>query len=329
MNFKGWNFGLIKNPVLLLTGFFLLFGKPVCADQEGGQRPAAYLELGGGGAQNAMAGAAVADRNDPACGFWNPAGLSGLRGFQIEDQYTLLPLGQQLDYFALANGFRDFFFYGLTAFIYSAGGNIEARVGPSLTPDSEFGDLEMTYMASLAFRLSPRWSIGGNLKVETQNFENYSGFGFGEDIGLQYRITQFTTLGLMIQDPLTVFNYDNSTENIVPLTVKAGLAHHDQQLNAKFNFELDWGVDFGLEPRLGVEWRPMEVLALRGGCWAGNIINGVSGGPLGFYPTAGVGILLPVGYSGDGLLEVDYTLLTDQIVTGNFLHQISITGKFL
>lgn len=299
------------------------------ADQQGGQRPAAYLELGAGGVQNAMGDAAVADRNDPACGFWNPAGLSGLRGFQIEDQYTLLPLGQQLNYFTLANGFRDFFFYGISSFIYSAGGNIEARVGPSLTPDSVFGDLEMTYLVSVAFRLSPRWSIGGNIKIETQNFDNYNGFGFGEDLGLQYRLTQYTTLGLMIQDPFTIFNYDNSTENIVPITVKAGVAQHDEQLNAKLNCELDWSADLGFQPRLGIEWRPMEVLALRGGCWAGDITGGISGGTFSLNPTAGFGILAPLGSAGDGLLEFDYTLLMDRIVSGGLLHQIAITGKFL
>lgn len=313
----------------IVAVLFVFAAGAAMADQQGGQRPAAYLELGAGDAQNAMAGAAVGDRNDPACGFWNPAGLSGLRGFQIEDQYTLLPLGQQLNYFTLANGFRDFFFYGISSFIYSAGGNIEARVGPSLTPDSLFSDLEMTYLVSVAFRLSPRWSIGGNIKVMVQDFDNYSGFGIGEDLGLQYRLTQYTTLGLMIQDPLTLFNYDNSTENIVPITVKAGVAHHDVQLDAKLNFDLEWSADLGFRPRLGLEWRPVEVLALRGGCWAGDITNGAPGGALSLNPTAGFGILVPLGSTGDGLLEFNYTLLTDSVISGGLLHQVEIAGKFL
>jgi len=322
-------YSVFKDRVYATAVLFLLTTLTAWADQQGGQRPAAYLELGAGGVQNAMGGAAVGDRNDPACGYWNPAGLSGLRGFQIQDQYTLLPLGQQLNYFTLANGFRDFFFYGISSFIYSAGGNLEARVGPSLAPDSLFSDLEMTYLVSVAFRLSPRWSIGGNVKILIQDFDNYSGFGFGEDLGLQYRLTQYTTLGLMIQDPFTLFNYDNSTENIVPITVKAGVAHHDVQLDAKLNFDLEWSADLGFRPRLGAEWRPVEVLALRGGCWAGNIINGAPGGALSINPTAGFGVLVPLGPSGDGLLEFNYTLLMDRVVTGGLLHQVEIAGKFL
>jgi hypothetical protein len=252
--------------------------------------------------------------------------LSGLRGFQFETQHTFLSLGQELDYLSLANGMRDIFFYGLTGIVYSAGGDIEARVGPSLAPDSIFGDTEFAFLLSMAMRLDPRWSIGWNLKVMTQNFNNYSGYGLGEDLGLQYRITRFTTLGLMIQDPFTFFSYDNNTSNIVPLTLRAGIAHHDESLSAKLDGDLEWSVDLGFRPHLGAEWRPAEVLALRAGFWAGNISGGVSGGSLSFNPTAGIGFLIPMG---DSLLELDYTLMTDRIDSGALLHQIDLTGKFL
>jgi len=101
----------MKTPLALLAGiiFFVFADGIALADQQGGQRPAAYLELGVGGMQDAMGGAAVADRNDVACGFWNPAGLTGLRGLQVEDQYTLLALNQQLNYLAFANSLRDKF----------------------------------------------------------------------------------------------------------------------------------------------------------------------------------------------------------------------------
>jgi hypothetical protein len=299
------------------------------ADQQGGQRPAAYLELGAGGTQNAMAGAAVAGRNDVANGFWNPAGLSGLRGFQVEDQYTVLSLGQQLNYLSFANGFREMFFYGISFLYYSAGGDLEARTGPSLNPDSVFGDTELAFLTSVAFRLDHSWSIGGNIKVLVQNFNNFNGFGLGEDLGVQYRVTKNTTLGFVIQDPFTFFDYDNSVEDIFPITVKAGIAQHDETLAAKWDFDLEWSSDLGVRPRLGVEWRPAEVLALRGGCWLGNITSGVSGGGLSVNPTAGFGLLIPVGENAESLMEFDYTILADRTDPGNLLHQISLTGKFL
>ena len=309
------------------VGFFCLFlPAPVLADQQGGQRPAAYLEYGAGGMENAMGEADTAGRGDAANGYWNPAGLSGLRGFQVEDQYTLLSLGQGLNYVGFANGYRDIIFYGLSCFYYSAGGDIEARTGPSLVPDSVFGDTELTFLLSIAFKLDPRWSLGWNIKTLTQSFNGVNGFGLGEDLGLQFRVTKTTTIGLMIQDPLTFFGYDNSITDFIPPTFKAGITHHDEALNTKVHFDLDWSPDLGLEPHLGVEWHPLEALALRAGCWAENLTAGAPGGAVLVNPTAGVGIYVPMG---DSQVEFDYVILTDRVDQGNFLHQISVTGKFL
>jgi hypothetical protein len=321
-----------------LTAFLLvwvLFSLGVArADQQGGQRPAAYLEMGVGGMQEAMGGAAVGVRNDVACGFWNPAGLTALRGFQVEDQYTLLSLNQQLNYLGLANNFRDKFFYGVSWIYYSAGNDIEARTGPSLNPDSIFSDSEMTFIASIAFRLDPRWALGINFKVLTQTIGSFSSaFGFGEDIGLQYRLSRDTTLGFVIQDIYTSLTYNSPTaasstdpEQIVPTTFKLGVAHHQEDLNLKAASDLDWSQDLGFEPHLGLEWRPLPAIALRGGVWAENILAGAAGGSLLVYFTTGVAVLVPVE---NNLIEFDYSMLEDRINPGALINQVAITGKFL
>ncbi len=317
--------------LLMLLLFWTL---PVWADQQGGQRPAAYLDMGVGGMQNAMGGTGVAVRNDVADGYWNPAGLTALRGFQVEDQYTLLSLNQELNYLGLANNFRDKFFYGLSWIYYSAGNDLEARTGPSLNPDSIFSDLEMTFIVSLAIRIDPRWALGLNLKILTQNLGSFSsGVGFGEDFGLQYRLTKDTTLGLMIEDIYTSLTYSSSTSSsstdpaqIRPTTFKVGVADHEEQWNLKGTADLAWSQDLGLEPRLGVEWRPLDGLALRGGFWAENLTAGAGGGSPLVYLTTGVALLLPVQ---GNLLEFDYSIIPDRIDAGAIINQIAITGKFL
>lgn len=319
-SFASWRLG---GEILILLSFLVA---PVCADQQGGQRAAPYLQMGAGGLQTAMAGAAVAGRNDPACGYWNPAGLSGLRGFQVETQITLLPLDQRLNYLGLVNGFRDRFFYGLSVFYYSAGGDLETRAGPSSIPDGTFADTQLAFLTSFAFRLSPRWAFGMNLKIMTHSLGGFSGFGFGEDLGVQYRFTKDTTFGFVAQDPYSVFSYGNSASEIFPVTLKVGVAHHEEKWAAKGNFDLEWSSDLGFRPRLGLEWRPMEVIALRGGCWAGNLTGGAAGGALTLNFTTGIGILIPMGES---LMELDYGLLPDRVMPGGILHQIALTGKFL
>ncbi len=296
------------------------------ADQTGGERVASYLQWGAGGVADSMGGAAVASRNDVSQGYWNPAGLTGTRGFQVADQVTLLSVGQELNYFAFSNGYRDEIFYGASFFYYSAGGDIEARTGPSFQPDAVFGDTELTFLVSLAFKLDPRWSLGFNLKVLTQDFNHFSGLGFGEDFGLQFRVSKETTLGLMIQDPATFMDMDNHTETFLPPSFKAGLSQQDPQGSLTYNADLEWSFDQGFRPRGGVQWAASEQLMLRAGGMVGNLTGGAPGGSLTFSPTGGFGILFPMG---DDQLEMDYSFLIDRTPGGFLIHQISLVGKFL
>jgi len=303
----------------------LFFCGSVYADQQGGQRPAAYLELGAGGIQDSMAGAAVGMRDNVANSFWNPAGLSGLTSFQVETQSTLLSLNQEMYYVALANQYRDKIFYGLTFLYYSAGNDIEARTGPTFSPDSLFGDTELNFMVSLAFRLDRQWTMGFNAKIFTQSLNSFSGFGAGEDLGMQFRVNENDTFGFVVQDPLSFFSYSNSSSTLFPITLKAGVSHAQEDLNAVANFDLDWSNDLGLIPRLGLEWKPLKALAIRGGCWAGNLTAGTSGGAAQVYFTGGLGILVPL----DGVqVGFDYAVLTDRVISGALIHQFSLTGKF-
>jgi hypothetical protein len=311
--------------ICVSVSLWFIFGSAF-AGQQGGQNPASYLELGVGGAQEAMGGAAVGMRDDVANAFWNPAGLSGIRGVQLEDQYTFLSLGQFLDYFGFANQYRDSLFYGLSFIYYSAGEDLEARTGPSLTPDSIFGDTEMTFMATCTFRLDRQWALGFNLKAFTQSLSTFTAVGAGEDLGIQFRSDKYTTFGFVLQDPLSFMSYSNSTSTFFPITVKGGVSHRDDKLNAKINFDLDWSTDLGLEPRLGLEWMPEQVIALRGGCWAGNLTGGASGGSPDFYFTAGIGLLVPMEGSS---LEFDYSLIQDRIVPGAISNQVSLKSEFL
>ncbi len=311
-----------------LAGLLLLMLVPVLGwpDQTGGERPAAFLQLGAGGVANAMGGAAVAARNDVSQGFWNPAGLTGTRGFQVEDQVSLLSLGQQLNYIALSNGYRDEIFFGLSFFYYSAGGDIEARNGPSLQPDALFGDTQIACLVSLAFKLDPRWSLGGNLKVLNESFNDFSGLGLGEDLGLQFRVDPRVTLGLMVQDPASFLGYDNHTESFLPPTFRIGAALSLPQNSLVAETDLEWSFDEGLRPRAGLQWQAADPLFLRAGAVVGNLTGGAGGGAMTLYPSGGFGILFPMG---EDMLELDYSFLLDRTPGGSLNHQIALVGKYL
>jgi hypothetical protein len=307
----------------LRVGFcFFALASTVWAGLAGGQRPAAYLQYGIGGVQSAMAGAAAAGRSDASCGYWNPAGLTGIRGFQVEEQWTFLPQNQVLNFFSLATAWRNRLFYGISWIAYSAGNDLEARESPTVLPDKTFSDLEMTFLMHFAYRLSPRWAVGLNLKLYTFNLDTLSGFGFGQDLSFQYRFTPNTALGVVFQDPYSTLSYSDTSNAVFPRTIKAGVAHRSKEWAATGNFDLEWSSDLGVRPRMGVEWRPINQLALRGGLWLGNLTTGAAIDP---NFTAGVGILAPLSGS---LMEFSYTILPDRVLHDLFLHQISLSAKF-
>ncbi len=321
-----------------LAFFFLIFGfLPTALLASGGQRPDAYLEYGVGGVPEAMAGAAAASRDDPSCGFWNPAGLTGIKNIEVEAQNSFLSLNQTLDYFSIGANLQDKIYCGLTLLAYSAGNDLEARSGPSLNPDSAFGDSEIAGLVSGAFRLSPRWSAGFNLKLllnSLGSIQNAGGTGFGFDLGLQYRVDNDTTLGLAAQDPYTVFTYQNSITTVIPMTLRCGVNRWVESLQGTGAFDLEWSQDLGFRPRLGLEWFPFEILALRGGAWLGDLTSTGTGAQPNLNLTCGVGFIIPlhssmlVRNSESDQILIDYSLLPDPQVTGAVLQQIAVSGKF-
>jgi hypothetical protein len=285
-----------------------------------------------------MAGAAAGLRDDPSCGFWNPAGLTGIKNIQIEAQNTFLSLNQTLDYFSLGANLQDKIYCGLTLLMYSAGNDLEARNGPSLNPDSTFGESEITGLFSGAFRLSPRWSGGFSLKLllnSLGNIQNAGGTGFGLDVGLQYRVDNETTLGLAAQDPYTVYTYQNSSTTVIPTTLRWGVSRWEENLHGTGAFDLEWSQDLGFRPRLGIQWHPFDVLALRGGVWAGDLTAGGTGNQTSLNLTCGLGLSIPLessivpGQAGLNQIVVDYSLIPDPQQSGAVLHQIAVTGKFM
>jgi hypothetical protein len=285
-----------------------------------------------------MAGAAVGVRNDPACGFWNPAGLTGIKNFQIEAQNTFLSLNQSLDYFSFGANLQDTVYCGFSLLVYSAGNDLEARKGPSMNPDSTFGDSEITGMLSGGFRLSPRWSGGFSLKLllnSMGNIQNANGTGFGFDVGVQYRIDNETTFGLTAQDPYTVYTYQDSTTTVIPTTVRWGVNRRENDLRGNWAFDLEWSQDLGLRPRLGAEWFPFDVLALRTGVWVGDLTVGNGQAQPSVNLTCGFGLYIPLKRSmipgrpwGDQFV-IDYSLIPDPQQSGAVLNQITATAKFM
>jgi hypothetical protein len=122
-----------------------------------------------------------------------------------------------------------------------------------------------------------------------------------------------------VENGFSDFIYSDQTDAVFPVILKLGVGQRFSDLPIKGDFDLEWSSNLGFQPRFGMEWRPFDEVALRGGCTV-ELDNGSQSF------TGGIGILIP---SPGNLEELDYTILPDRVYSGQIIQQLSISAKFL
>lgn len=178
-----------------------------------------FLTIGVGGRAHGMGTAIVASVNDVTAGLWNPAGLAGIsaeEGYQIGAMHAEWFGGvSNFDYLGLtaplANGNRiglSVLRFGIdgipnTLSLYNSDGTI------NFDNVTEFSAADYAFVLSYAkpFNVKKGQLLGGaNIKVIHRRIGPFANsWGFGLDVGLQYRIKDWN-FGLMAQDVTSTFN---------------------------------------------------------------------------------------------------------------------------
>lgn len=174
-----------------------------------------FLAIGVGARALGMSNATVATIDDVTAGYWNPAGLTGLKSnLQISLMHSEYFAGiAKYDYGALAKQIDDksalaisFIRFGVddipnTTELIDANGQIDYnRI-------TTFSAADYAFILSYAKRMSIEGlSIGANAKVVRRKVGDFAGaWGFGLDAGVKYQ-TEKWKLGLMARDITTTFN---------------------------------------------------------------------------------------------------------------------------
>ncbi|MGM0531277.1 MAG: PorV/PorQ family protein [Bacteroidota bacterium] len=293
-----------------------------------------FLSLGIGAKAFGMANATVAHINDVTSGYWNPAGLS-----RIKNNYELGAM--HAEYFT---GIAKYDYLGGAMKIDSTQhiGASVLRFGVDNIPNTtelidnqgniDYDRISYFSAADYAFifsysRKSPVKNLyyGGNAKIIHRNVGSFaSAWGFGFDLGIQYRMDKWQ-FGGMIRDVTTTFNawsynedelkieVDDSTFNFAPennieLTlpkVTLGTAYYipiTRDIEALFELNLNMLSDgrrhslvtsnvLSVDPRLGAEFNYSQLIYLRLGI--GNIqkTEGINGEQtIDYQPNIGVGV---------------------------------------
>ncbi len=174
-----------------------------------------FLSLGVGSRAFGMSNAVVASSNDVYAGYWNPAGLSNMQGnVQVGLMHSeYFGSIAKYDYGAVAYKIDDqsnialsVIRFGVddipnTTELIDAGGNINYdRI-------SLFSAVDYAFIGSYAHKTkNERLRIGANVKVVNRKIGDFAeAWGFGIDIGTQYKMGHFT-FAAMARDISTTFN---------------------------------------------------------------------------------------------------------------------------
>lgn len=240
-----------------LIWFVLLAG--VITAQEVGQNAFALLQTGYGASAPALGGAGTAWSKDATVIWWNPAGLEGLDRGEVLLGYRSWLAGMHDEYLGFAWPLRRSSLgvaalYSLTA-VDEWNENNEP-VG-KVYPQSAVLDL------AWAYSLRRGISLGIGAKFLYENLVEVTGVGGVFDAGLHWQALKWMSIGLSLHDLGPGVFY--AGERIpTPWGVNAGIAF-DVIEEVLLSAGAGYVSDAGFEGRMGAEYRPFSVLAVRAG----------------------------------------------------------------
>jgi outer membrane protein OmpA-like peptidoglycan-associated protein len=180
----------------------------------------AFLRGGVGPRYLAMGKTGTATATDVHAGYWNPAGLAWMRGWQIAGMYTGgLDFDRKHNYIGVGYGSEQ----GSIALSWiNAGSDIQGT--DAIGNPTEVDRDENAILLSLA-KSWERLALGASGKLVNQDVDTDSGddtnTGFGLDVGGSLKVNRYLNLGLVVQDIFTELG-DAGETNDVPSQLRVG-----------------------------------------------------------------------------------------------------------
>jgi hypothetical protein len=262
----------------MIFGAALAAGYPVSqlwADDGNAGGAAVYLREGLGARALGMGNAATAQSQDSTGAYWNPAGLTQLKGPSGSFQTSILGMGRSWNFFNYAQSFdlgdsarmaAAFSWIG-----FSAGADIEGRVDNRPDPDRTFSDGENALVFSGAFGLGNNWSVGTNIKVLMHQLDTSNASGPGLDLAFWQAPSDQIQWGLVVQDLYSVLNWSDTYNDRVPTMVRLGgsMTFLEKALTVSADADLLYSQTNALNNQFslhgGAEYKFWESLAIRAG----------------------------------------------------------------
>lgn len=274
---------MIRKTIKYFIALFL-FVSSISYGQELSGIAGSFVDIGFGTRAVGMGNAYVALANDASSIFWNPSGLTSVENIGIEFNYS-----KQLQIIP----------YGTASASVPLSNNNGVGVGVIYSGDDALK--ELTFIAAYAHQFG-NFSAGLALKYRHVSFGNNGfnegdyiifdpaeieegrlnqvfgdGSGFGLDLGLQYHLYDYLTLGLVVKDIFAPVNWtsdNNSTENkpkgsyseSIPAELVFGISLNPiKGLIINSDYKPNILIETSQKFNFGVEYLLLDIIAFRAG----------------------------------------------------------------
>lgn len=253
----------LARTAVMVAALALFVTVPARAADPAGGMPGEWLSQYAGARALGMGGAYVATADDALGILWNPSGLSRLDQNQLMFENLQLFEDTSVNGFSVAVPGSWLPSFGLSMVSLSSG-NFQ-RTNDVNDPLGAFKEGETAYFFTMSKNLGPRFSIGTNLKLVQQTIEDFSGGGFGFDLGAMYQISpqlRFGISALNLGGPSITLR---QTAETYPTEYRGGVALAALNGRALITAEIDQSTGLGTRFHTGAEYWIQSGIAARVG----------------------------------------------------------------
>jgi hypothetical protein len=230
---------------------------------ESGGTPGSWLSGYGGARTIGLGGAFVATADDALGVLWNPAGLQWMD--QNQAMFESVRLFEDTSINSLSFAIPGSRLPSIGISMVSLRSGEFQRTNELNNPLGSFSEGETAYLFSLAKAFSSRFSVGTNLKLVHQSIEDFSGGGFGVDVGGIFQITPTLRVGasvLNLGGPSITLRTEAET---YPTEIRGGASLDILNGRARVQAEVDHADGPGTRLHGGAEYWVQPGIALRFG----------------------------------------------------------------
>lgn len=253
---------MIKTTITAALALGLASQSWATVNKDAGSSAASFLKLGAGARAGAMADSFSAIADDVHAVYYNPAGLSQLRGTQLAGAHTSFI--QDVNYEVLEVAYpwgkrEDHSRHVLALGIdYLSVGKIDRRATDTTDSMGSFDSTDASYGLTYAFAFNRQLSAGVSAKLLSQRIDTYRSDSFASDIGVLYRVNPDGRVPVSVAGVLRNWggrvSYVSGTSDPLPISFTVGLGIHAWPDRLRFNVEAVKYRDTGLFGALGAEY---------------------------------------------------------------------------